>query len=1136
MPDLSGHTLGKYQIIERLGRGGMADVYKGYQPGLDRYVAVKVLHEHLAEDPDFITRFRREAKSVAELRHPYIVQVFDFDVQGSNYYMVMEYVEGGKTLKQLLQELSTRGERLPLEVTLDIVSKLADALAYAHGIGMMHRDIKPANVLLPTLNRPVLSDFGIARIVGQTGLTSSGMMVGTPAYMSPEQGMGERGDERSDIYALGVVLYEMLTGHPPYDADTPYAVILKHINDPLIPPHTLVGALPDAVERIVLKSLAKNPDDRFSSMAAMRNALRAAHAEVLQPVAETAGPPGAAIGARPPEAVKAAAPQATRIVAERETAAAPARPAPEAPARRLRFPAWAIVAVVVVAAILAGVGLLAGRAPGATTPSVGTPASRATQVSPAQGLIDTAHEKLLRGDFDAALDLYERALATDPENPDALAGRAVAHLSRWDDPQESADVLGPLASARPNDPLVHYGLGLLHSRYDNYANIEKAVAEFTLAIDHCGDRAALCAAAYHERAQLHAWTLGNLDAALSDMDNAIRLYPFQETIAWLHASRADMRAASGDGTGALEDFEAAFDQSQDGTYLERAAATAVHYQDYERGLGYYRRLIDDQPDNPHHVVMRGYVQWRAGDFDGALQTAQHALDLPAKPLEARYLIGLLLLEAGQPQDALAQLRMFGAVTDSDILYQASFPFLLKDFGHEINYDMARAAHAAGDLDAALGYINRSIQNDDYWAEAYIERGAIYADRGDIDRAREDFRKALEIAADRPELQAVIQERLASIARGRIKIATQSPLSGSQARAGIDIRRAAELALDQLGGTLRDMGFSVEIVPYDDQGNQDTAIKTAAQAASDPDILCVVGHFQSSATTATTDQYHRAGLAVISPSATSFTVTEKGYLEINRVVGRDDVQGVVGAGYAKSLGVRSVYIVHDNAIAGQAIAGVFRQAAQELGIQVAGFVGTDERSDFSAGRLLLSIVSANPDLVYFGGYYDQAGVFFKQLRERGYAGVLMGPEGMDSPGLVELGGEALITGGGMLYSTVAGSANFYPGATQFLESFRAQYDAEPMPFAAQAYDAAGICLSAIERAIQDNGGELPSRQQVAQAVRATQDYPGITGNLSFNEHGDLKTAKYFMIRVVSTDPSKWHANKIEYSLDFTLPEQ
>ena len=263
MADLTGQMLGKYQLVARLGRGGMADVYKGYQPGLDRYVAVKVMHAHLAEDADFITRFQREARAVARLRHPHIVQVHDFDVFDGHYYMVMEYIEGSQTLKELLRELNAHNQRLPLASTLDIVAKVADALDYAHRQGMVHRDIKPSNILLPTSDCPVLSDFGIAKLAGQTGLTSSGAMIGTPAYMSPEQGRGEPADERSDIYALGIVLYEMLVGEPPYNADTPYAVILKHINDPVVPPHVYVAGLPDSVERIVLRSLAKNPADRY---------------------------------------------------------------------------------------------------------------------------------------------------------------------------------------------------------------------------------------------------------------------------------------------------------------------------------------------------------------------------------------------------------------------------------------------------------------------------------------------------------------------------------------------------------------------------------------------------------------------------------------------------------------------------------------------------------------------------------------------------------------------------------------------------------------------------------------------------------------------------------------------------------
>lgn len=273
MPDLVGHSLGKYQLVDRLGRGGMADVYRAYQPGLDRYVAVKVLHPHLADQPNFVSRFKREAQSVSALHHPNIVQVFDFDIQGENYYMVMDYIEDGRTLKEVLEELARDGHRLPVEQVLDLTAKVADALAYAHQQGMIHRDVKPANILIQSLDSPILSDFGIAHIIDAATLTRSGAAVGTPAYMAPEQGNGGVVTERSDIYALGVTLYEMLTGKRPYEADTPYAVILKHISDPIVPPHTIVP-LPSVVEPIVLKAMAKKPEYRFSSADEMATTLR----------------------------------------------------------------------------------------------------------------------------------------------------------------------------------------------------------------------------------------------------------------------------------------------------------------------------------------------------------------------------------------------------------------------------------------------------------------------------------------------------------------------------------------------------------------------------------------------------------------------------------------------------------------------------------------------------------------------------------------------------------------------------------------------------------------------------------------------------------------------------------------------
>jgi tetratricopeptide (TPR) repeat protein len=744
MTILIGQTLGKYQLVERLGRGGMADVYKGYQPGLDRYVAVKVLHAHLSEDPDFITRFRREAKSVSELHHPYIIQVFDFDVQADNYYMVMEYVEGGKTLKEILQDLSARGERLPLDKTLEIVSKLADALAYAHGLGMIHRDIKPANVLIPSLDRPVLSDFGIARIVGQTGLTTS----------------GERGDARSDIYALGIVLYEMLTGRPPYDADTPYAIILKHINDPIVPPHVVIGPLPDAVERIVLKCLAKNPDDRFASMADLRDALPAARAAIG--------------GEKDKQTVDVSAPPT--LAAKSQLAARAPQPAPSSkmpvsqPSRRPMW-AFALVAVLIVGVAIVLLSTSRGSAPQAATPppiaggAVVTPdrPRPAAPISQAQPLVEQGHQRLLAGDLDAALDLFQKALAIEPDNPDALVGRAVANLSRGTNVQDAKSDLDRAARIKPNDPVLFYGQGLLHAHTDPYADANAAMSEFTAAIDTCSDRDALCSAAYAERAQLNAWTLGHIEPALHDMDIAIQRHPDRDTVYSLYAMRADMRAGGGDSAGARKDFETAYQLTHSGEYLEKAAAIAVKIRDYPAALDDYARLLNEHAGDPHYLVGRGYVEWQAGQPDVAMQTVQRAIKL-SDPLEAHYLLGLLWLERGRPQDALAEFGKVSSVTDLDLLSQASFPFLTRDFGHEIFYDSAHAAHAMRDLDLALSFIDRSLKRDDSWPYPYIERGKILFEKGDLAGARESYQAALERASDNPDLKALIEQALVGLSK------------------------------------------------------------------------------------------------------------------------------------------------------------------------------------------------------------------------------------------------------------------------------------------------------------------------------------------------------------------------------------
>ncbi len=270
MEDLTGRQFGPYRIVAPLGEGGMAAVYKAYQANVDRYVAVKVLPRFFAGDPDYVSRFEQEARVLARLQHPHILPVHDFGQADGYTYIVMPFVQSG-ALESLLQ-----GQPLPLARMQTIIQQVGDALDYAHSKGVIHRDIKPSNILLDGRGNCLLTDFGIAKIVeGTSQITRTGGIIGTPAYMSPEQIEGRPLDGRSDIYSLGVVLYQLATGRPPFQAETPPAIMVKHLHDPLPPPRTLNPNLPFAMESVILKALAKAREDRFPSAQAMVRAMSA---------------------------------------------------------------------------------------------------------------------------------------------------------------------------------------------------------------------------------------------------------------------------------------------------------------------------------------------------------------------------------------------------------------------------------------------------------------------------------------------------------------------------------------------------------------------------------------------------------------------------------------------------------------------------------------------------------------------------------------------------------------------------------------------------------------------------------------------------------------------------------------------
>jgi len=267
-----GDTIGSYEIVGTIGQGGMATVYKAHHARLDRFVAVKVMHPTFLQDQSFIARFEREARIVAKLEHPNIVPIYDFSDYNGSPYLVMKYIEG-RTLKQRILK-----QGISLAEALKMMRAIADALDFAHQHDVLHRDIKPSNILVDDSDTAYLTDFGLARIAqaGESTI-SHDMMLGTPFYISPEQAKGERNlDQHTDIYSLGVIFYELLVGHVPFTADTPYAIVHAHIYKQPVSPSDINPELPPEVNAVMEKALAKNPQDRYHTANEMMDALEAA--------------------------------------------------------------------------------------------------------------------------------------------------------------------------------------------------------------------------------------------------------------------------------------------------------------------------------------------------------------------------------------------------------------------------------------------------------------------------------------------------------------------------------------------------------------------------------------------------------------------------------------------------------------------------------------------------------------------------------------------------------------------------------------------------------------------------------------------------------------------------------------------
>lgn len=749
MGELAGRNLGPYRLLDQLGAGGMATVYRAYQPAMDRYVAIKVLPGHLAQDPSFRARFEREARTIARLEHRYILPVYDVAEDHGIPYLVMRLTDGGD-MSALIN-----GGKLPIARALELTAQVAEALEYAHRQGVIHRDVKPANVLISRDGDALLSDFGIAKIYAETlQLTSDGAMVGTPTYMAPEQLQGKGVDPRTDVYSLGVVLYQSLTGECPFVAETPLAVALMHIHNPLRPPRQINPAIPELVERIILRALAKSPDDRFQTAGEMAEALRATLVDRARPV--DLPPPVAPEPQQPaPVALPAPAPL----------------PAPAARPRRRTWwlAAAGLVAVVVVAALAFSLtrSPASGGTAGATVGPAGGAAATGGPAPDVGQALDTAMRQLDKKDGGAALETLKPALELHPDDPNLLAARGIAHTIYTGADEARKDIERAL-QLDPNNVLAYYARGYLNH---NTNKPDEAIADYTRAIaldpkfvrayygrsvllgypknDSAGQRRDLdraieidpdFVAARMDRAGSRYYS-HELDGALADVDHVVGLDPKRGDA--LHL-RALVYAGLGRAAEAKRDFEAAAAAAPDDKgILNDGAEFLVRQGDYTGALADADRLVALDGAEPRWHGLRGFVLHALGRDDQALAAFEQTLLIAGNEAwVARYGRGLALMGLNRTREALDDLLAAQAHPDdvrdaSELLYGThAMPSI----------DLARAYQALGQNDEALKALDAALEQDQSFV-AFFERGRARAAAGDRDGARADFQEALRRAVE-----------------------------------------------------------------------------------------------------------------------------------------------------------------------------------------------------------------------------------------------------------------------------------------------------------------------------------------------------------------------------------------------------
>ena len=611
-----GETLGAYRIVEQLGQGGMATVFKAYHAALDRYVAIKVLHPAFKTDPNFQARFQREARVVARLEHAHIVPVYDYAEHNGAPYLVMKFIEG-ETLKARL----LRGPVSTLDV-VRFVEALGSALDYAHRQGILHRDIKPSNVMLAGDGTIYLADFGLARIAmaGESTLSTDSML-GTPQYMSPEQGRGIKDlDAGTDLYSLGVVIYELLVGQAPFHADTPFAVIHDHIYTPLPLPRALNPHLPAAVEAVLLKALAKERADRYATAQELVIAFR----EALAPVLSTPIVPPARTPPADPTAVTPAAYTVVGALPSAPTVLGAARPAPAAGGLAPLEPTASTVANVAAAAA-------------AIAPSVPTPPA-IPRARPARWQVVLVTGLVVAVCLGAAFIARQVGLRNNAAQPTQTA--AITAASPTTPPPTAAPLDAAALLAAGLDSLAAGNLDEALTHLDAAAALDPAN---TAVMIRAGDALLL-----------HGHTLGALDRYYVPASVLEQAAPSdQEALLQAHVSLAFYVLAGDETAGDFLAKQAANNPDQ---MLPALALHRYHifFDEGARVEAGLQAILDDSPNNVGALLVLGDYYLSRGQEPLATRFYQRSRDVPR--LGSRAALDWSELEARCNLDKLRRLR------------------------------------------------------------------------------------------------------------------------------------------------------------------------------------------------------------------------------------------------------------------------------------------------------------------------------------------------------------------------------------------------------------------------------------------------------------------------------------------------